>query len=444
MKFSKFMDRYGWPTLDTAAAIIGTYYGGGMGAAATVGTNKMVQGFTSPKKKQAYKEKPLKSAALDTASVLASYVGGSIAGPGMKSSEAVVNAAGNAAGSGAGGVSGSVGSGAAASAGNVAGEVGSESIVSTTTKMGEQGVNNSASNLLMSGPKKLYGMSYGSAGNNLSKDFTYIPPSSTSKVLVDGKSYQGGINKVTPVSRDVNDVLNGGTGLKNTTTPPPPGGEPKMSSFEKEQKAMDYINMANTAVQIGTSVKGLHDLRNMEAPKVGAIPTVQPREVEDTVSAQKRAQEENIETALANKRRIDLATGKSDSSEDAILEMTAMNNLSGNIEKVRTDRETRIAEEQFRADSQNQGLAANAMMASAQMNASFNAMRGQMESQLLGTLVNAPSQYMSTRLGNRKVLSDRYDSLMYAYMKSSDETERAYFKKRMEELEKSLGYAQTR
>ena len=440
MKFSKFMDRYGWPTLNTGAAITGTLFGGGLGAAAAVGTTKMVQGVTSPKKRQAYKEKPLKSVALDTAGVLASYVGGSIIGPGMKSSEAAVNAAGNAAESGAASAAGSAGSGAAASAGKVAGQVGSKSAVSTSSKVGEQGVNNTASNLLMSGPKKPYGMSYGSAGNNLSNDFTYIPPSSTSKELVDGKGYQGGINKVTPVSKDVNDVLNGGTGLKKTTTTPP-GGDVKMSSFEKEQKAMDYINMANTAVQIGTSVKGLHDLRNMEAPKVGAIPTVQPREIEDTVSAQKRAQEENIETALANKRRIDLATGKSDSSEDAILEMTAMNNLSGNIEKVRTDRETRIADEQFRADSQNQGLAANAMMASAQMNASFNAMRGQMESQLLGTLVNAPSQYMSTRLGNRKVLSDRYDSLMDAYTKSANDEEKAYFKKRMQELEKLQGYA---
>ena len=458
MKFTKFMDKYGWPTLNTGAAVIGSLYGGPLGAAATVGTSKMVQGFTSPKKKKEYHSNPLKSTAKDVGSVAMAYLGGTMSGGGLKSSEAVANGAGSGMSSAGSSMAGSAGS----SGGKVISTVGKDVATNTAKNAGTQSAVNSGTavstskvvstsntgdsvgKMLWKTPKGSYGKSFDTAGSEFAKVGNYVPPSSSAKEL-GTKSTQNWNTTISKYrssgnpSRNVNDVINGGTGLKTTDVGGKvPGGNtnPPMSRIERNDQIMKYMNYANTATQVGMSIKGIHDLRNMEAPTVGAVPTIQPRVVEDTVSSQKRAQEENIETALANKRRVDLATGRADSSEDAILEMTAMNQLSGNVEKLRTDRENRIADEQFRADSQNQSLAANALMASAQMKAGFEQMRTGMESQLVGTLMSTPSQFMNAKLAMDKTYSDRYDSLMRRYATTTDPTEREYIKKRLEELDK--------
>ena len=163
--------------------MIGGIFGGPLGAAGAVGTTKTVQGFTSPSKKKEYSDHPFKSTAKDVGSVATAYVGGSMAGGGLKSSEAVANGAKtgmSSAGSGMAGSAGAVGGKAVGTVGkevttNVAKNAGTQSAVSsgsavstskvvTSTNTGE-----SVGKVLWKTPKGSYGKSFDAAGSEFAK-----------------------------------------------------------------------------------------------------------------------------------------------------------------------------------------------------------------------------------------------------------------------------------
>lgn len=209
----------------------------------------------------------------------------------------------------------------------------------------------------------------------------------------------------------------------------------KKEGMSKLTKGLIYANIGKAALDVGLSIKGIHDLKNMKAPSVAPPPMVKPEYTPDTVSSTQAAESENIETALANKKKTDLATGRSDSSEDAILEMTAQNKLAATIEQGRTARNQTINDNQFRADMTNQGMIANVNAANANMSANFEAMRGGMESELLNTAMNAPFSVTQAILGNRVTESNRKDDLINA-LATAQPKEREYI---VAELKK-LGY----
>lgn len=432
-KFSRGMDKWGWATLKGVGGVAGAYFGGPIGSAATVAGVSAAQGFLSPKKKEMYSKSPGKALAMDALATGAAYAGGMMAGSGMGASNAAENAGSNA------------GNQVVSQGGSAASNAGGAGTSTVSTNVGSR----AGSNLFATVPKGSYGKASGTLGNGLSKNTqpvitnsnvtalgskgsassffgkpvtTKNSPLFTEKdvTLLREKSLGEGIEK----GIDAGKGTNGGTG-----NPPP-----KMSTLEKYDKLSKGINAATAVAQVGMSLKGINDLKKMDAPSIGAAPNVTPQEVEDTVSSQKREGEQRIETSLANKRRIDLARGTSDSSEDAIIEMTAMNALSGNIEQARTNREQRIADERFRADSTNQGYAVQQMVQNANLQANFENMRGTMESQNLATLMSVPTQYMQSNMATQKTYSDRYNSLMNALSRTQDAKEREYLLSEIEKL----------
>ena len=205
--------------------------------------------------------------------------------------------------------------------------------------------------------------------------------------------------------------------------------------MSKFAKGMMYANIGKAALGVGLSIKGMNDLSNMKAPSIAPPPMVKPEYTPDTVSSTQAAETQNIETALANKKKTDLATGRADSSEDAILEMTANNNLAATIEQGRTQRNQTINDNQFRADVTNQGMIANVDAANANMSANFESMRGGIESELLNTAMNAPFAAAQSILGTSVTEANRKDSLINA-LATAEPKEKEYI---LTELKK-LGY----
>lgn len=178
----------------------------------------------------------------------------------------------------------------------------------------------------------------------------------------------------------------------------------------------------------------------METPKIGSVPMAKPSEVVDTVSSTAAAGKESIDIALANKKKIDEATGRSDSSEDAVLAMTVGNQLSSNIEQTRNLIEMLLKEmKPFRADSINQSTAAQLGMAQAQMDANFTGMKTQMASQMTSNLIAAPMQFVQSNLNSNKSYWDQYNSVLSAIGKTTSESQKKELLARKAEYENILG-----
>ena len=187
------------------------------------------------------------------------------------------------------------------------------------------------------------------------------------------------------------------------------------------------------------NLKGLEDLNNMETPKIGSVPMAKPNEVVDTVSSTAAAGKESIDIALANKKKMDEATGRSDSSEDAVLAMTAGNQLSANVEQTRASRDAAKRDEQFRADSINQSTAAQLGMAQAQMDANFTGMKTQMASEMTSNLIAAPMQFIQSSLNSNKSYWDQYNSVLSAIGSATSESQKKELLARKAEYENILG-----
>ena len=234
------------------------------------------------------------------------------------------------------------------------------------------------------------------------------------------------------VSKDVTTKVAGKTaeeGLKETGK----------SALTKWDKILKGANIASLGVNTYMNLKGLKDLDEMETPKIGSVPMAKPNEVVDTVSSTAAAGKESIDVALANKKKIDEATGRSDSSEDAVLAMTAGNQLSSNIEQTRANRDAAKRDEAFRADSINQSTAAQLGMAQAQMDASFTGMKTQMASQMTSNLIAAPMQFIQSNLNSNKSYWDQYNSVLSAIGSATSETQKKELLARKAEYENILG-----
>ena len=234
------------------------------------------------------------------------------------------------------------------------------------------------------------------------------------------------------VSKDVTTKVAGKTaeeGLKET-------GKSALTKWDKISKG---ANIASLGVNTYMNLKGLKDLDKMETPKIGSVPMAKPNEVVDTVSSTAAAGQESIDVALANKKKIDEATGRSDSSEDAVLAMTAGNQLSANVEQTRSNRDAAKRDELFRADSVNQSTAAQLGMAQAQMDASFTGMKTQMASQMTSNLIAAPMQFIQSNLNSNKSYWDQYNSVLSAIGSATSETQKKELLARKAEYENILG-----
>ena len=234
------------------------------------------------------------------------------------------------------------------------------------------------------------------------------------------------------VSKDVTTKVAGKTGeegLKET-------GKSALTKWDKISKG---ANIASLGVNTIMNIKGLSDLNKMETPKIGSVPMAKPNEVVDTVSSTAAAGKESIDIALANKKKIDEATGRSDSSEDAVLAMTAGNQLSSNIEQTRANRDAAKRDEAFRADSINQSTAAQLGMAQAQIDANFTGMKTQMASEMTSNLIAAPMQFVQSNLNSNKSYWDQYNSVLTAIGTATSESQKKELLARKAEYENILG-----
>ena len=234
------------------------------------------------------------------------------------------------------------------------------------------------------------------------------------------------------VSKDVTTKVAGKTGeegLKET-------GKSALTKWDKISKG---ANIASLGVNTYMNLKGLEDLNNMETPKIGSVPMAKPNEVVDTVSSTAAAGQESIDIALANKRKIDEATGRSDSSEDAVLAMTAGNQISANVEQTRVSRDAAKRDEQFRADSVNQSTAAQLAMSQAQMDTNFTGMKTLMASEMTSNLIAAPMQFIQSNLNSNKSYWDQYNSVLSAIGSATSETQKKELLARKAEYENILG-----
>ena len=211
------------------------------------------------------------------------------------------------------------------------------------------------------------------------------------------------------------------------------------SALTKWDKISKGANIASLGVNTYMNLKGLEDLNNMETPKIGSVPMAKPNEVVDTVSSTAAAGQESIDIALANKRKIDEATGRSDSSEDAVLAMTAGNQISANVEQTRVSRDAAKRDEQFRADSVNQSTAAQLAMSQAQMDANFTGMKTQMASEMTSNLIAAPMQFIQSNLNSNKSYWDQYNSVLSAIGSATSESQKKELLARKAEYEYILG-----
>ena len=234
------------------------------------------------------------------------------------------------------------------------------------------------------------------------------------------------------VSKDVTTKVAGKTGEEGLK-------EAGKSALTKWDKISKGANIASLGVNTYMNLKGLKDLDEMETPKIGSVPMAKPNEVVDTVSPTAAAGKESIDIALANKKKIDEATGRSDSSEDAVLAMTAGNQLSSNIEQTRANRDAAKRDEAFRADSINQSTAAQLGMAQAQMDASFTGMKTQMASQMTSNLIAAPMQFVQSNLNSNKSYWDQYNSVLSAIGSATSESQKKELLARKAEYENILG-----
>ena len=234
------------------------------------------------------------------------------------------------------------------------------------------------------------------------------------------------------VSKDVTTKVAGKTGEEGLK-------EAGKSALTKWDKISKGANIASLGVNTYMNLKGLKDLDEMETPKIGSVPMAKPNEVVDTVSSTAAAGKESIDIALANKKKIDEATGRSDSSEDAVLAMTAGNQLSSNIEQTRANRDAAKRDEAFRADSINQSTAAQLGMAQAQMDASFTGMKTQMASQMTSNLIAAPMQFVQSNLNSNKSYWDQYNSVLSAIGSATSESQKKELLARKAEYENILG-----
>lgn len=234
------------------------------------------------------------------------------------------------------------------------------------------------------------------------------------------------------VSKDVTTKVAGEIGKEGLK-------ETGKSALTKWDKILKGANIASLGVNTYMNIKGLSDLNEMETPKIGSVPMAKPNKVVDTVSSTAAAGKESIDIALANKKKIDEATGRSDSSEDAVLAMTAGNQLSSNIEQTRANRDAAKRDEAFRADSINQSTAAQLGMAQAQMDASFTGMKTQMASQMTSNLIAAPMQFVQSNLNSNKSYWDQYNSVLSAIGSATSESQKKELLARKAEYENILG-----
>ena len=373
------LKKLGWNVAKIGAGVGASVFGGPqLGMAVAAGMEGLHTVASSDRRKE-WKKDPLKNAVTTGLSVGAARLAGT---------DAVKSALGVGKITNGGEVVG-IGTGKAA-------EIGTKEIGKETARAA-----------LSEGAKNTGGASVNVTTNTASKALSDVSKDVTTKVAGDA----------------------GGEGLKET-------GKSALTKWDKISKG---ANIASLGVNTYMNLKGLKDLNEMETPKIGSVPMAKPNEVVDTVSSTAAAGQESIDIALANKRKIDEATGRSDSSEDAVLAMTAGNQLSANVEQTRVSRDAAKRDEQFRADSVNQSTAAQLGMAQAQMDANFTGMKTQMASEMTSNLIAAPMQFVQSNLNSNKSYWDQYNSILSAIGTATSESQKKELLARKAEYENILG-----
>ena len=375
MNFKKI----GWDVAKIGAGVGASVIGGpGAGMLATAGMEGLHTAASSDRRKE-WKKDPLKNTAT---------TGLSIGAAGFAGTDAAKNA---------------LGIGKITNGGEVVG-IGTGEIAKT----GATTISKDAARVALSeGAKNAGGASVDVATNTASKALSDVSKNVTTKTV--GKTAE--------------------EGLKET-------GKSALTKWDKISKG---ANIASLGVNTYMNLKGLEDLNNMETPKIGSVPMAKPNEVVDTVSSTAAAGQESIDIALANKRKIDEATGRSDSSEDAVLAMTAGNQISANVEQTRVSRDAAKRDEQFRADSVNQSTAAQLAMSQAQMDTNFTGMKTQMASEMTSNLIAAPMQFIQSNLNSNKSYWDQYNSVLSAIGSATSESQKKELLARKAEYENILG-----
>ena len=373
------LKKLGWNAAKIGAGVGASVLGGpGAGMVATAGMEGLHTAASSDRRKE-WKKKPGQNA-LTT--------GASIGLAGLAGTDAV---------------KGALGTGKITNGGKVVG-IGTEEIAKT----GATTISKDAARVALSeGAKNAGGASVNVTTNTASKALSNVSKDVTTKVA--GET--------------------GKEGLKET-------GKSALTKWDKISKG---ANIASLGVNTYMNLKGLKDLNKMETPKIGSVPMAKPNEVVDTVSSTAAAGKESIDIALANKKKMDEATGRSDSSEDAVLAMTAGNQLSSNIEQTRANRDAAKRDEVFRADSINQSTAAQLGMAQAQMDANFTGMKTQMASEMTSNLIAAPMQFIQSNLNSNKSYWDQYNSVLSAIGSATSESQKKELLARKAEYENILG-----
>ena len=375
MNFKKL----GWNVAKIGAGVGASVFGGpGAGMLATAGMEGLHTAASSDRRKE-WKKDPLKNTVTTGLSIGAAGLAGTNT------------------------VKGALGIGKITNGGEVVG-IGTGGIAKTgATTVGKE----AAKTALYEGAKNAGGASVNVATNTASKALSDVSKDVTTKIAGDAV----------------------GEGLKETGK----------SALTKWDKILKGANIASLGVNTYMNLKGLKDLDEMETPKIGSVPMAKPNEVVDTVSSTAAAGQESIDIALANKRKIDEATGRSDSSEDAVLAMTAGNQISANVEQTRASRDAAKRDEQFRADSVNQSTAAQLAMAQAQMDANFTGMKTQMASEMTSNLIAAPMQFIQSSLNSNKSYWDQYNSVLSAIGSATSESQKKELLARKAEYEYILG-----
>ena len=373
------LKKLGWNVAKIGVGVGASVFGGpGAGMLAAAGMEGLHTAASSDRRKE-WKKDPLKNAITTGVSVGAAGLAGTDA------------------------VKGALGIGKITNGGEVVG-IGTGEIAKT----GATTISKDAARVTLSeGAKNAGGASVDVATNTASKALSDVSKNVTTKTV--GKTAE--------------------EGLKET-------GKSALTKWDKISKG---ANIASLGVNTYMNLKGLEDLNNMETPKIGSVPMAKPNEVVDTVSSTAAAGQESIDIALANKRKIDEATGRSDSSEDAVLAMTAGNQISANVEQTRVSRDAAKRDEQFRADSVNQSTAAQLAMSQAQMDANFTGMKTQMASEMTSNLIAAPMQFIQSSLNSNKSYWDQYNSVLSAIGSATSESQKKELLARKAEYENILG-----
>lgn len=220
-------------------------------------------------------------------------------------------------------------------------------------------------------------------------------------------------------------------------------GVKQMNKYEKTYKVANIMNIAKAGTEFTVNAKTLNDLDKLEAPKVESVSAPLPKEVRQDYGAQKQSMKDDLLSATSIKQRIDEDMGVNDSNTSAALMLGQSNKINAQLaENMYRDE---AANEQLRSgiESANAQMANQALNTSAQLNANFNMLRGQMASQAMNAMVNSVSAPLEANINSQKTMIQRFDDLIKLREEATinkDDESLKIINEELDRLSKLLGY----